>query len=278
MAVFTEPFVGSIAVAAGLVTADQLRGPGYIRLFRGIFVRSGSEVDFAVRCRAAALIGGGRGVLAGWAAAELLGASCAPVNALVELVLPGGSRRPGLIVRRHVLPEDEIVLVGAARVTTPARTAFDLGRVTPVGDAIMGVDALRYGCDVTVDAVRALAYRHPGVRGGGRLPQVLRRSTNLSASPMESRIRVAIEDAALPLPVLQHRVGPYHLDLAYPELKIAIEYDGREHLKPARALRDLRRQAYLTAEGWTVLRFPASVVLYEPWKIIADLRWLLRHR
>jgi hypothetical protein len=274
----SEPFVGSTAVAAGLVTADQLRGPGFTRLFRGIFVRAHVEVDFALRCRAAALIGGGRGVLAGWAAAELLGASCAPMDVLVELVLPGGSRRPGLTVRRHVLPEDEIVRVGAARVTTPVRTAFDLGRVMPVGDAIMAVDALRHACDVTVDEVRAVAYRHPGVRGIGGLPQVLHRSTSLAASPMESRIRVAIEDAGLPLPLLQHRVGPYHLDLAYPELKIVIEYDGREHLKPARALRDLRRQAYLTAEGWTVLRFPASVVLYEPWKIIADLRWLLRRR
>lgn len=200
------------------------------------------------------------------------------MDALVELVLPAGSLRPGLTVRRHVLPEDEIVRVGAARVTTPARTAFDLGRVTPVGDAIMGVDALRHACDVTVDDVRAVAHRHPGVLGIGRLPQVLRRSTNLAASPMESRIRVAIEDAGLPPPVLQHRVGPYDLDLAYPELKIAIEYDGREHLKPARARRDLRRQAYLTAEGWTVLRFSAAVVLYEPWKITADLGWLLRRR
>ena len=167
---------------------------------------------------------------------------------------------------------------GGARVSSPARTVFDLGRRRPVVDAVTGVDALRRACAVDLDEVRSVARRHLGARGIGQLPQVLRRSTHLADSPMESRIRVAIEDAGLPLPVLQHRVGPYLLDLAYPDLKIAVEYDGREHLTPARARRDLRRQAYLTAAGWTVLRFPASVVLYEPWKIAADVGWLLRRR
>lgn len=274
-----EPFLGSAAVATGLVTADQLRGPRFTRLFRGIYVRADTEVDFALRCRAAALTGRGRGVLAGWAAAELLGAQCAPAKAPVEIVLPGGrTRRPGMVFRRDALAPDEIVQVGGVRVTSAARTAFDLGRATPIVHAILGVDALRHACEVTLDDIRAVASLHLGVHGGGQLPQVLRRSTHLADSPMESRIRVAIEDAGLPLPVLQHQVGPYFLDMAYPELKIAVEYDGREHLTPARARRDLHRQAYMTAAGWTVVRFAASVVLYEPWKISADLRWLLHRR
>jgi very-short-patch-repair endonuclease len=277
--VLNEPFRGSAAVAAGLVTADQLRGPRFTRLFRGIYVRADTEVDFALRCRAAALTGGGRGVLAGWAAAEMLGAPCAPARAPVEIVLSsGGTRRPGLVFRRDALTPDEIVELGGVRVTSAARTAFDLGRATPIVHAILGVDALRNACEVTLDDIRTVASRHLGVQGGGQLPQVLRRSTHLADSPMESRIRVAIEDAGLPLPVLQHKVGPYFLDMAYPELKIAVEYDGREHLKPSRARRDLRRQAYLTAAGWTVVRFAASVVLHEPWKIPADLRWFLYRR
>ncbi|HEY0813508.1 MAG TPA: DUF559 domain-containing protein [Pseudonocardia sp.] len=261
------------------MTADQLRGPRFTRLFQGIYVRADAEVDFALRCRAAALTGGGRGVLAGWAAAEMLGAPCAPREASVEIVLPNGrTRRPGLAFRRDALAPDEIVQVGRVRVTSAARTAFDLGRVTPVVHAILGVDAVRHACGVTPDDIGTIASRHPGVQGVGQLPQVLRRSTHLAESPMESRIRLAIEDACLPLPVLQHQVGPYVLDMAYPELKIAVEYDGAQHLQPARARRDLRRQAYLTAAGWTVVRFAASVVLYEPWKISADLRWLLKRR
>jgi very-short-patch-repair endonuclease len=197
----------------------------------------------------------------------------------VELVVPGGGRsRPGLVLRAHVLPPDEIVPVDGVRVTTPARTAFDLGRVSPTVHAIMGVDALRHVCTVCPDEVRSIALRHPGARGVRRLPEVLRRSTHLAQSPMESRIRVAIEDAGLPMPVLQYRVGPYFLDMAYPERKVALEYEGREHLTPERTRRDLDRQAYLSREGWTVVRLPASVVLHETWRIASKVRGLLRDR
>ena len=75
---------------------------------------------------------------------------------------------------------------------------------------------------------------------------VVRLVNPMADSPMETRIRFALVQAGLPCPVLQHPVGPYLLDLAYPDLKLAIEYDGREHLIPERALHDLHRQAYLT--------------------------------
>ena len=78
---------------------------------------------------------------------------------------------------------------------------------------------------------------------------------------METRIRLAILGGGLPPPTLQHPVGPFRLDLAYPAIRLAIEYDGREHLTLERARRDLDRQAYITAAGWTkVLRFPAAEV------------------
>ena len=82
---------------------------------------------------------------------------------------------------------------------------------------------------------------------------------------METRIRLAIVLAGLPAPELQFRVGPYLLDMAYPDLMLGVEYDGREHLTQHRAMRDLDRQAYLTAAGWRrILRFPKEVVLHEP--------------
>jgi hypothetical protein len=74
---------------------------------------------------------------------------------------------------------------------------------------------------------------------------------------------LAVVRGGLPVPLLQHPVGPYFLDLAYPAIRLAIEYDGRDHLDPARALRDLDRQAYLTGAGWRVLRFRAAEV-YRP--------------
>jgi very-short-patch-repair endonuclease len=260
--VFDVPFRGRDAVAAGLVTPGQLRGPRFRRLFAGIFVGAHVDVDYAMRCRAGALAMGGRGVLGGWSAAELLGASCGPPGAPVELIVSGSSAatRGGLVVRADHLGEGEITRVRGIAVTTAVRTAFDLGRRAPVTDAICAVDAITRGCGVLVDAIAAIAENHRGARGTVQLTTVLRRSSPLAESPMESRIRIAIEDEGLPLPLLQYPVGPYLLDLAYPELLLALEYDGRHHLTPERARRDLARQAYLSGAGWEVLRFSSREV------------------
>jgi very-short-patch-repair endonuclease len=65
--------------------------------------------------------------------------------------------------------------------------------------------------------------------------------------------------------------------MAYPDLMLAVEYDGREHLTQHRAMRDLDRQAYLTAAGWQrVLRFPKEVVLHEPELIRSTVRHELK--
>jgi very-short-patch-repair endonuclease len=77
---------------------------------------------------------------------------------------------------------------------------------------------------------------------------------------MEPRIRVAVHRYRLPAPELQHPLGPYRLDLAYPLVRLAVEYDGGEHRTAQRAIRDLRREAYLTSAGWDVLRLRAAGV------------------
>ncbi|MDT7578903.1 MAG: hypothetical protein QOK35_163, partial [Pseudonocardiales bacterium] len=97
-------------------------------------------------------------------------------------------------------------------------------------------------------------------RGLRRLRAALALCDPRAESPMESRIRVALHRYGLPPPVPQHPLGPYRLDLAYPVVRLAIEYDGREHREPGRAVRDLRREAYVTRCGWDVLRLWASCV------------------
>jgi very-short-patch-repair endonuclease len=105
-----------------------------------------------------------------------------------------------------------------------------------------------------------VAASHPGDRGLRRLRAALALSDPRAESPMESRIRVALQRYGLPPPVVQHPVGPYRADLAYPAVRLAIEYDGRDHREPGRAIRDVRREAYLTRCAWDVLRLRAAAV------------------
>ena len=268
-----SPFRGSVAVASGVLTPSVLAGPRFRRLFPDVYVCAEVEPDLAVRSFAAAVLVGDRGVVGGYSAAELLGASCAPLAAPAEVVVPGRRRAPpGLVVRVEKVPSAERWRVRAAAVTSPVRTALDLACRVPLVEAVVGVDALAHRFGFPPHDVIRCAYDHPGRRGAARLPRVVKLARPAAESPMETRIRLAIVLAGLPEPQLQVPVGPYRLDMAYPELRLGIEYDGREHLDQARALRDLDRQAYFTARAWRIVRFPKHVVLHAP----ARIPWTVR--
>jgi very-short-patch-repair endonuclease len=255
------PVRGSAAIAAGLITPDQLRGPRFRRLFPDVYDATTSEPDFRLRSRAAAVHVGSRGVVVGYSAAELWEASCGPRDAPAEVTVPDGARsRPGLIVHRfRPLPEEVTTRDGVA-LTTAIRTAYDLARRHDRTEAVVAIDALARG-RFSLDQLRELAAAHVGDRGQVGLRRAIALADPRSGSPMETRIRVAIHRYRLPAPVPQHPVGPYLLDLAYPRVRLAVEYDGRDHLTSRRARRDLCREACISRQGWDVLRLEAQTVL-----------------
>jgi len=77
-------------------------------------------------------------------------------------------------------------------------------------------------------------------------------------SPMETRLRMILIAGRLPWPVTQYPVYDENgfvarLDLAYPQYKIGVEYDGDHHRTRDAFQRDLRRINALHACGWTIL-------------------------
>jgi Protein of unknown function (DUF559) len=273
----TTAFRGSAAVDAGLLTPGVLRGPRYRRLFPDVYAAATLEPDLALRARGAGVLVAGRGVVAGYAAAELLGASSGPAEALVDVVVPHSYQCTGLRVHRGRVPQDEVTFLGGTSVTSPARTAFDLARWAPtLTERVAAVDALAYGCAVDPDAVRVLRNRHLGVWQGAAVAEVLALVDPRTESPMESRTRMALHLGGLPAPAVQHPVlvrgARYYLDLAYPHVLLAIEYDGADHRGQRRARRDLVREAALTSLGWKILRFDADMVLFRPDRVVAEVR------
>ena len=63
--------------------------------------------------------------------------------------------------------------------------------------------------------------------------------------------------------------------MAYPDLLLGVEYDGREHLKQRRALRDLARENAIGRAGWTVIRFRAAEVMTQPGEIAERVREMI---
>ena len=93
-------------------------------------------------------------------------------------------------------------------------------------------------------------------------------------SPKESAVRCHLIFAGLPEPSLNHDVyvdGRFLacVDLAYPELKIAIEYQSVLH--HGRYSADVERLAALRAAGWIVVEVTATL-LADPSKLVDRVR------
>jgi very-short-patch-repair endonuclease len=283
----SRPFRGSAAVAAGLVTWGRLRGPRFRRLFPDVYAPADLEPDLAVRSAGAAVLVTGRGVLAGYSAAEVLGASCGPPDAAAEVLLLGTGRQsyrcPGLRVHRDGVDPGETTALGPYEVTTAVRTAFDLARWAPtLREKVVAVDALAHHCKIALEEVLRLRRRHAGALGSRHIVPVLRLTDARAGSPMETRIRMVLHEHGLPAPHVQFEVEAggrtRRLDLAYPSVRLAIEYDGRDHREQEQAHRDLLREAALVRLGWTILRFDACTVHCHPARIAGTVAYELRRR
>jgi very-short-patch-repair endonuclease len=274
------PFRGSAALATGLISPAVLRGPRFRRLFPDVYAPAALEPDLALRSRAAHVWLAGRGALAGYSAAELYGAHCAPPDAPAEVTVPARHRHApaGLVAHQDRLADDEDRVHRGLRLTTPLRTAYDLARRLDLVDAVVALDALAGRFGFAPDEVLRLSARYPRARGRRGLSEVVAHAEPLAESAMESRLRMLLVLAGLPRPVAQHTVTDRRglmvatVDLAYPAHRVAIEYQGGDHFTPERAIRDTRRITRLLDLGWRVYQYVARDVYRTPDRVVADVR------
>jgi uncharacterized protein DUF559 len=270
-------FRGSAAVAAGLVTAKVLRGPQFLRVFPDTYVlRSKNPPDLWLRSIAAYHYLQGRGVLCGHSAAVLLGADCAAENLPAEVALRGGGQRahPGLQIHRGALAADAVRPCRGVQVTAAVPTAYDLGRRPGLVEAVVAIDALANAGRFDPGAVLRWAQQHPGARGHRQLRRAVALADRRAGSPMETRLRLVLVLGGLPAPEVQFPVlddtrrRAVWLDLAYPQQRIGIEYEGADHTRPERVLRDAGRYTWLVDQGWRMYRFTKREMYTEPDDIV----------
>jgi G:T-mismatch repair DNA endonuclease (very short patch repair protein) len=161
---------------------------------------------------------------------------------------------------------------GDLRWTDRSRTALDLIRRGSLDDAVVRLDQLVRADVVGLEAVRRAAAELPRCRGRRQAREAARLADGLAESPPETRLRLLIHRAGLPQPVAQFvvRDGAVFLarvDFAYPELRLAIEYDGLWHGEREQFFRDRRRLNRLLAAGWRVL-FVTAEDLRNPEQLV----------
>ncbi|HET6152159.1 MAG TPA: hypothetical protein VFE15_04340 [Marmoricola sp.] len=175
--------------------------------------------------------------------------------------IPGNRLRNTLTAsgERSLLDRDVVVVQGI-RVTTPIRTACDLGRLLHRDSSFAGLDAmLRLGLfsrDSLIDEVG----RFKGYRGVRQLRAFAPLADSGSESFGESVLRLRWYSAGLSarpetqVPVTNGRTGQRaFLDLGAPESRYAAEYDGEQFHGAAEQAHDSERRAWLRDEaGWIV--------------------------
>jgi hypothetical protein len=253
-------FLGSQALRSGVVTGHRLRTE-YSPIYPNVYQSAFSEPSLRTRTQGAWLWSGQRATVAGLAAAALLGSQWIDDDAPVELIWRNSHPPDGLIVRNERLHDDEVTWRARLPVTTPERTAFDLGRHLLRDEAIAKLDALMYATSFAVEDVLLLAKRYPGARGLRSLRRALPLVDGGAASPQETRLRLLFIDAGLPRPTTQIPVVENNgrllrmLDMGWEHFMVAAEYDGDLHRTNRRKyVMDLRVLPKIERMGWQVIR------------------------
>lgn len=171
------------------------------------------------------------------------------------------SKRPFPIAFRLGLP-----------VVSPERMWIQLAPMLTLHDLVAAGDHLvtrRSGADgatplTTIERLRrevAASARRRGIRAA---TEAIGRVRIGPESRPETLLRLCIVDAGLPEPEIGTAVQVaggtvvLHPDLAYPDLRIAIEYEGARHRDAGRWERDIERRELFEDAGWRVIRVTAA--------------------
>lgn len=257
----------------------NLRGASWRRLGPETYVLARLSEAPLLRLEAARRRLPANAVFSGLTAAWLHGLDVEPCDP-IEVTVPPPARlstRAGMLVRRQLLRQGDVVTARGQPATTMVRTISDLCPRLALTEAVVIADAaLHAGKLTTNDLAVTAASAAPGVRA---LRRVLDHVEPAAESPMETRLRMLLVLAGLPRPEAQvairdrlHRFAG-RPDLFYREERLGLEYDGGTHRDSL--VEDDRRQNRLLEAGVRLLRFTAGDIYNRPESVVGLVRTAL---
>jgi Protein of unknown function (DUF559) len=254
----------------------------------GVYRLPGSTLTWESRAMAACLTVDG-GLASDLTAAHLWGFETFGPLGVIDVTVPRHARpRAHSGVRYHESLAFE--LRGEKRrfgipVTGVARTVLDVcASVDDDYRALGALDEARLRSLATWKEFWECLILHArrGRKGIARYRRILERRWGQSVphNQFARLVERLFDDAGLPAPVHEHCVNVfghrYRIDLAYPDLMIAIELDGRGH--ELQFEEDRIRANRLEVAGWLVLRFTWRRLIEDPNGIVTDVFAAIRRR
>ncbi len=270
-----QPFIGTEALATGALHEHELR-KYYRAIMPNVYLDKRVTPSLRQRAMAAWLWSHREAVVAGVAASAMHGAKWVDDRAPVELIWRNARAPQDVVTRHDLLLSGESQPLNGLYVTTPERTAFDIGRRGSIGRAVAALDALAAATDFKARDVEELAGNHGHARGLRQLESALNLVDGGAQSPKETWLRLLLINAGFPKPRTQIPVaGPdgyprYFLDMGWEDIMLAVEYDGEQHwTDPLQYAKDVDRQEYVAEVGWSVVRV---VSRHRPHHVINRVR------
>jgi hypothetical protein len=255
----------------------------YDAVFRNVFVPRGQAITPVDKAIAAWLWSGRRATVAGLSAAALHGSVWIDADLPAELNQRHRHKTRGIVLHSDRLADDEVCVVGGIPVTTPARTAYDLGRRPGLEMAVIRLDALMQATHLKAVEVSVLADRHRGTRGIKQLREAIILSDAGAESPQETRTRLILTRANLRPKATQIEVFDRfgipvrRIDMGWDDWKVGVEYDGEQHwTDPDIRAHDIEWRADIAALGWRIVHVSADMLRYRPHVIVERTRDALR--
>jgi len=285
-----QPFTVAHASEAGVGASlrHRLVRLGLLRpVLRGVFVATQVPDSLRLRVAAVKLVIPSHAVVVDRTAAWVHGVDALPRSAIhtmpsLDLFSTAGSRVRRDSVRsgvRELLGRDIVVVIDGLSVTTPLRTACDLGRLLWRYDALGAIDGfLRLGLDH--GELLAEVDRFKGQRGVVQLRRLAPWGDARAESQPESALRLHWYEAGdLPPPEPQIWVydddgSPrYRIDVGHHETRYGAEYYGEEFHSDEQEEHDETRLAWLTeARSWCIDVFTKADVYGEELQASRRLR------
>lgn len=257
---------------SGQAVRRRVAGGAWRKVAPRVYLAHGSAEDPAVRVRAAALWALPDGAVSGPAAAWWLGLLDRP-PVIVPVTVPrrrAPSPPPGIRVRRRDLAAEDLTRRRGVRLTAPPLTALETAAVLPEGGAFLDRALQRR---VRFEDVLQAYRRALGCRGAAGMRAVLVAAADRADSAAERTLFRLLRAAGIGGWVRGLPFGCWTLDLAFPEARLAVEFDGWAwHVDVERFRADRAKQNALVAAGWTVLRFTWHDLSGDPDLVVAAIR------
>ena len=278
-------FTRAKARAIGIPLSDLL-GPSFTRLFHDTYVGSGQMITMRLRAKTIMTRLPQATHVSHHTAVRLWG-GVAPDSPEIHVSMASREarcRRAGVAAHLGAASAQTTICDGVP-ISTPVQAFLELASVgvnlvdlVIAGDSLVKANKL----DPQEFVAVAAAYHGRNAKRARRAASLVRAGVD---SPMETRLRLLIVLAGLPEPqvnVIVRIAGDkwrWRFDLCYPEYKLIIEYDGRQHAYDAEQWsNDLERREWLDQEGWRILIVISDGIYGDPLRTLHRVRTALEER